>query len=129
MDADKNRLELDELTSKIIACVYTVSNTLGAGFLEKVYENALAFELNIAGLIANQQHAINVNYKNTSVGEYAADIFVNNQVILELKAISGLDNNHQAQCMNYLKATNLQVCLLINFGKPKVEIKRIVNNF
>ena len=129
MDADKNRLELDELTSKIIACVYTVSNTLGAGFLEKVYENALVFELISAGLIVSQQHAIKVNYKNISVGEYTADILVDNLVMLELKAISGLDNNHHAQCMNYLKATNLSICLLINFGKPKVEIKRIVNNF
>ncbi len=129
MNADKNRLELDELTSKIIACVYTVSNSLGTGFLEKVYENALAFELKNAGLIVSQQHAIKVNYKNISVGEYTADILINSQVILELKAISGLDNNHQAQCMNYLKATNLSICLLINFGKAKVEIKRIVNNF
>ena len=129
MDADKNRLELDELTSKIIACVYTVGNTLGSGFLEKVYENALAFELKSAGLIVSQQHAIKVNYKNVSVGEYTADILVNKLVMLELKAISGLDNNHQAQCMNYLKATDLSICLLINFGKAKVEIKRIVNNF
>ena len=121
MDADKNRLELDELTSKIIACVYTVANTIGAGFLEKVYENALALELKKSGLTVQQQSAMQVVYKNVVVGEYSADILVNNHVILELKAISGLDNNHQAQCMNYLKATNLHVCLLINFGKPKVE--------
>ena len=129
MNADKNRLELDELTGKIIACVYTVSNALGAGFLEKVYENALVLELKNIGLIIKQQSPIQVNYKNSVVGEYTADILVNDTVILELKAASGLDNNHQAQCMNYLKATNLTVCLLINFGKPKVEIKRIVNNF
>ena len=129
MNADKNRLELDELTSKIIACIYAVSNTLGNGFLEKVYENALAIELNNAGLFVNQQHAIKVTYKQSVVGEYAADLLVNNKVILELKAITGLDNSHQAQCMNYLKATGITVCLLINFGKAKVEIKRIVNNF
>jgi len=129
MHADKNRLELDEITSKIIACVYTVSNLLGAGFLEKVYENALTIELNSAGLSATQQKAIRVKYKNSIVGEYTADILVNNLIILELKAINSLDNNHQAQCLNYLKATDLKICLLINFGKPKVEIKRIVNHF
>ena len=129
MNADKNRLELDELTGKIIACIYTVSNNLGCGFLEKVYENALVLELKAAGLAVDQQHSIHVNYKNAIVGEYTADILVNHQVILELKAVSGLMPEHQAQCMNYLKATKLSVCLLINFGKPKVEIKRIVNHF
>ena len=129
MNADKNRLELDELTGKIIACNYTVSNNLGCGFLEKVYENALVLELKNAELVISQQHSIHVNYKNAIVGEYVADILVNHQVILELKAVSALMPEHQAQCMNYLKATKLSVCLLINFGKPKVEIKRIVNHF
>ena len=129
MNADKNRLELDELTSKIIACVYTVSNTLGCGFVEKVYENALVLELKNADLTVSQQHAIKVIYKQAIVGDFTADILVSNKIILELKAINGLLPEHQAQCMNYLKATQLQVCFLINFGKPKVDIKRVINGF
>ena len=86
MNADKDRLKLDELTSQIIGCVYAVSNTLGCGFLEKIYQNALLLELNILGLSAKPQHPIAVHYKNTIVGEYFADIVVNNHVILELKA-------------------------------------------
>jgi GxxExxY protein len=97
--------------------------------LEKVYENALVIELQKAGLDCKQQHAIQVLYDGTVVGDFFADILVNNEIILELKAVKALDEIHQAQCMNYLRATNLSVCLLINFGNPKVEIKRIVNHF
>lgn len=129
MNADKDRLKMDELTSQIIGCVYAVSNTLGCGFLEKIYQNALLLELNSLGLSAKPQHPIAVHYKNTIVGEYFADIVVNNHVILELKACQSLTPEHQSQCMNYLKATHLKVCLLINFGRPKVDIKRIVNHF
>jgi len=129
MNADKNRLELDELTSKIIAGVYTVSNYLGAGFLEKVYENALLIELRKNGLAVAQQCNIQIKYDGIIVGDYVADLLVNDQVIVELKTVKSLDSSHQAQCMNYLKATKLSVCLLINFGNPKAEIKRIVNQF
>jgi len=129
MHADKTRLELDDLTSKIIGCAYQVSNTLGSGFVEKVYENALCHELSLVGLSINQQQGLQVFYKNILVGEYIADIIVNDLIILELKAVKALDIIHQAQCMNYLKATNMSVCLLINFGNPKIEIKRIVNQF
>ena len=129
MNTDNDRLVLDELTSAIIACVYNVSNILGNGFLEKIYQNALLVELSAAGLSARSQYPIIVHYKNTVVGEYFADILVNEHVILELKACNTLTPEHQAQCMNYLKATGLKVCLLINFGKSKVEIKRIVNHF
>ena len=129
MNTDNDRLVLDELTSAIIGCVYNVSNILGNGFLEKIYQNALLVELSAAGLSARSQYPIIVHYKNTVVGEYFADILVNDHVILELKACNTLTPEHQAQCMNYLKATGLKVCLLINFGKPKVEIKRIVNHF
>jgi len=129
MHADKDRQVLDELASKIIGCVYAVSNTLGCGFLEKVYQNALLVELKSLGLSTKAQQAIEVHYKNTVVGEYFADILVNEQVILELKACHSLTPEHQSQCMNYLKATHLKVCLLINFGRPKVDTKRILNHF
>jgi len=129
MHADKNKILLDEISQKIIGCAYKVSNSLGSGFVEKVYENALCIELKNAGLEINQQQNLNVLYQNIIVGEYTADIMVNNSIIVELKACKGLDTIHQAQCMNYLKATNLSVCLLINFGNPKVEIRRIVNHF
>jgi GxxExxY protein len=121
--------EMDAITEKIIGCAYTVSNKLGAGFLEKVYENALAHETRKINLRVAQQHSITVKYDGVIVGEYAADLLVEDKVIVELKAVKNLDDVHVAQCLNYLKATGLHVCLLINFGKPKVEVKRIVNNF
>ena len=129
MNTDQRRLELDELTKKVIGCVYAVSNTLGSGFLEKVYENALAIELRKAELNVEQQHRIQVNYEGIAVGEFLADLVVEKSVILELKVAKGLDENHYAQCLNYLKATGFTICLLINFGKPRAEIKRVVNQF
>lgn len=117
------------LTEKIIGCAYRVANVLGPGFLEKVYENALVHELRKSGIEANQQHAVTVYYDGMVAGEYVADLLVGNEILIELKAVKGLDNIHMAQCMNYLKATGLQVCLLINFGTAKIEVKRIVNNF
>jgi GxxExxY protein len=119
--------DLNQLTERIIGCAYQVSNVLGSGFLEKVYENALALELRKHKLVAAQQHSIQVKYEGQSVGEYLADILVNSLVLVEVKAVRKLDEVHMAQCMNYLKATGLRVCLLINFGAPKVEIKRIIH--
>ena len=104
----------------------TVSNTLGIGFLEKVYENALVHELRKAELSIAQQAAISVRYDGVVVGEYAADIVVNDSVILELKVVSALTDIHRAQCLNYLRATGLRLCLLINFGKPRPEIRRLI---
>jgi GxxExxY protein len=129
MDADGRRLELDQITRRIIGCAYSVANELGPGFLEKVYENALAYELRKAGLSVTQQAPITVYYDNVVVGEYVADLFVNGCVLVELKAVKALDEIHVAQCLNYLKATGYRVCLLINFGAPKVELKRVVRNF
>jgi GxxExxY protein len=129
MNADKRRLELDEITRKVIGCVYTVSNVLGAGFLEKVYENALAHEIQKAGLIVDQQHEIEVFYDGIMVGEYVADLFVNGCVLVELKAVKDLDDVHVAQCLNYLKATGFTVCLLVNFGNLRADVKRIVRDF
>jgi len=129
MDADTRRLELDEITKNIIRCTHIVSNTLGCGYVEKVYENALAIELRRAGLELKQQHPIKVRYGSAIVGDFLADLLVDDSVILELKAVKALDEIHFAQCLNYLKATGLTICLLVNFGKPKVDIKRIVLNF
>ena len=102
---------------------------MGSGFLEKVYENALTLELRKNGLKVKQQHGIQIRYDGVVVGEFAADLLVEDKVIIELKATKALDDIHMAQCLNYLKATDLSVCLLINFGKPKAEIRRIVSNF
>ena len=129
MDADKRRSDMDELSRTIIGCAYTVSNALGHGFLEKVYENALTHELRKAGLIASQQQAINVTYDGVVVGEYFADILVNNCVIIELKTVKALDDAHVAQCLNYLRGTGLTLCLLLNFATTRVQVKRVVHEF
>jgi len=125
MDADTRRL--NEITETIIGCAYRVGNTLGSGFLEKVYENALRIELTKAGLSVYQQHPITVMYDGQDVGEYFADLLVEDSVIIEMKSVKKIDDIHVAQCLNYLKATRLKICLLINFGSPTVEIRRIVN--
>ena len=129
MDTDKEREKLDRLTERIIGCAYEVSNTLGCGFLEKVYENALAIELRRAGLRLEQQKPIQVRYKGELVGEYILDLLVEGVVIIEVKALDALDNAHSAQCLNYLKATENRVCLLFNFGQPKVQLRRFVRDF
>jgi len=116
--------ELNALTEKIIGCAFQVSNTLGSGFLEKVYENALAIELRKGGLDVMQQAPVKVFYEGVIVGEYFADILVSSAVIVELKAVSQISDLFAAQCLNYLKATGLPICLLLNFGKPRLEIKR-----
>ena len=129
MDPDELRSQTNQLTEKIINCVYRVSNTLGGGFLEKVYENALAIEMRQNGLKVTQQHPIKVYYNDNLVGDFIADLLVDDRVIVEIKAGKALDEAHSAQCMNYLKATGIKVCLLINCGRPRVDIKRIVLDF
>ncbi len=118
---------LNIISEKIIGCAFKVSNTLGSGFLEKVYQNALIIELKENGLNAEKEKPITIYYKDKIVGEYNADILVNNQIIIETKAIKTLNEVHQAQLLNYLKATELKLGLLINFGTPKIQIKRMVN--
>ena len=115
----------EELTNKIICAFYNVYNSLGHGFLEKVYENALAIELKRFDLTVIQQESVKVYYGDLPVGDYFADIVVNGLVILELKSAECLRNEHFAQLTNYLKATNKEVGLLMNFGR-KPEFKRIV---
>ena len=113
------------MTDKIISAFYKVYNTLGYGFLEKVYENALAFELKQEGLKVFQQKNIKVYYQKQAVGDYFADIIVNESVIMEIKAAEGLREEHKAQLINYLKATDKEIGLLLNFGK-KAEFKRVI---
>jgi GxxExxY protein len=127
MDANSRRL--DEISNRVIGAALTVSNTLGVGFLEKVYENALAHELRKAGLAVEQQKVIQVEYDGVIVGDYVADILVEGDLLVELKAVKALDEIHMAQCMNYLKATGRRLCMLLNFGNTKLQIKRVVRNF
>jgi GxxExxY protein len=124
-----NAMNADKLTELVIGAAFEISNTLGAGFLEKVYERALLKELIIRGIRAKTQTSIRVNYKGTCVGEYFADLIVEDELVVELKCAERLGNEHIAQCLNYLKASKLHVCLLMNFQNPKVEWKRIVSNF
>ena len=121
--------DINLITKEIIGKSFKVSNTLGNGFLEKVYQNALSYELTKSGLNVKQQYPLEVFYEDKVVGEYFADLLVENKIILELKAIKALDDIHLAQILNYLKACDMNFGLLINFGTPRVEIKRVVNNF
>ncbi len=124
---DTNETRINELSNRVIGCALAVAGTLGSGFVEKVYENALAHELRKTGIAVAQQHGIAVTYEGIIVGEYTTDLLVEDALHIELKAVKGLDNIHFAQCLNYLKATGLRLCLLLNFGKPRLEIKRVVN--
>ena len=117
---------LDALSNQIIGCAFTVANTLGSGFLEKIYENALAIELRSAGLTVVQQFGITVTYRDTIVGEYLADLLVEDAILIELKTVRALERAHHAQCLNYLRATGRHLCLLMNFGLPRLEFRRIV---
>ena len=121
MNTDKN-----QITEKVIGCAYKVGNALGCGFLEKCYENALAHELRKAGLSVQQQVPLDVLYDGIIVGQYVADLIVEGCVLIKLKAIKACDEVHAAQCINYLAATGLPICLLINFSK-RVEVKRFLN--
>lgn len=120
---------MDQITRQIIRAAYEVSNTLGSGFLEKVYENALAHELRQSGLHVEQQQPVKVYYDDVVVGDYYADLVVDGKVIVELKAAKGIDDVHLAQCINYLVATGFKLGLILNFGMPRVQIKRVVNNY
>jgi GxxExxY protein len=112
-----------ELTKKIIGCAFTVHNTLGAGFLEKVYEQALMLELRVSGLVVESQVPLSVIYRDQIVGEYFADLIVEEKVICELKAVDVLKKAHEVQLVNYLVATGLDVGVVINFG-DSVTVRR-----
>jgi len=116
-------LKHKDLTDIIINAFYVTYNALGNGFLEKVYRNALVHELRKRGFIVEQEVAIKVYYDNVVVGDYFADLIVNNLIILEIKAVDSIAPQHEAQLTNYLKATNMEVGLVLNFG-PKPQISR-----
>ncbi len=114
---------VDEITRQIIGSAFRVHNGLGSGFLEKVYENALYIELKEAGFKVLQQHPVPVYYRNRMVGDYFADLLVDDQIVVEIKAVGNLAPIHEVQLVNYLAGTNLDTGLLINFGSS-VEVKR-----
>ena len=119
-----------DLTDKIIRAFFNVYNTLGFGFLEKVYENAMMIELKSLGLYCEKQTPINVHYRDARIGEYFADIVVEDKVIIELKAAESLCEEHEAQLLNYLKATEIEAGLLLNFGKtPQIKRKIFENAY
>ena len=123
-DAQDKALQHEEVTKAIIGCAFEVINELGAGFLESVYEKALLLALRQKGMSATAQHPVRVMFRNECVGDFYADIFVEGKVIVELKAVKSVTPEHQAQIINYLNATGIEVGLLINFGNPKLEYKR-----
>jgi len=123
MNTDETDTALNALTERIIGCCYTVHNKLGCGFLEKIYRNSLELELRPVGLSVIPEHPLNVTYREQVVGQYFADLIVEGRVIIEIKAVKALDEVHCAQCINYLSATGLEICLLVNFGR-RVEVKR-----
>ena len=121
-----NERESDNLVKEVVGALYEVSNVLGCGFLEKVYERALVRELGARGLRVQSQVVFPVLYKGHNVGDYVADMLVEECLIVELKCADRLSNEHMAQCINYLRASTIELALLVNFQKPRVEWKRII---
>jgi len=119
-------MENKNITQKIIGCAYKVYNTLGFGYLESVYEKSLLIELRNSGLQAQSQVPVKVRYQGVIVGDFYADILVNDEIIIELKSIKKLSKIHEAQLVNYLVATGKDIGLLINFSQEQVEVKRKV---
>jgi GxxExxY protein len=128
MKQGEERAALEALVENVIGAAYEVSNVLGAGFVEKVYERALLQELRLRGVPAATQTPFSVEYKGKPVGVYTADIVVQDQLLVEVKCVDSFSNEHLAQCINYLKASGLELALLINFRRPKVEWRRVVYN-
>lgn len=116
-----------DISKIIVDSAYEVHKILGSGYLEKVYENALIKELESRNIKCEQQVPLEVYYKDDIVGNYIADIIVDKEIILEIKAIEALDKKHFAQLLNYLKATRKKLGFVINFGTPRIQIKRIIN--
>jgi GxxExxY protein len=125
MDTDAHGSESD-LTEAVIGSAFEVANVVGTGFLEKLYERALIRELALRGISAKAQTSFSVCYKGQYVGEYVADLVVEEELMVELKCVDRFANEHLAQCINYLKASGLRVALLINFQKPRVQWKRVL---
>lgn len=126
MNADERRYE--DVTAKVIAAIIAVSNELGVGFLERVYRNALFVELTRMGLKVEQERKLVVRYRGVVVGDYFADLLVDDSVLLEIKHASGIDDTHVAQTLNYLKITGLTLALIVNFGRTKAEWRRVIRS-
>jgi GxxExxY protein len=122
-----DEIAIDRISDCVIGCAFGVMNKLECGFLENVYENALAHHFRKAGLSIARQYGIKVRYDDIVVGEYTAGLLVEGAVVVELKAVKTLDSVHTAQCIDYLKASGLQLCPLLNFGQPRVEVHRVAN--
>ena len=120
----QNESDISDVIHEVIGCAYKVHNTLGFGFLESVYEKSLMIELTQKGISASAQSSIKVQYEGTTVGDFTADILIENRLILELKSITRLAPAHEIQLVNYLTATGIENGLLINFGPEKVDVKR-----
>lgn len=127
-DKQAERLKYSDITQSVIGCAFEVSNELGAGFLESVYERALLLALVQQGLSVQSQHPIRVMFRGHSVGDFYADLLVEGKVIVELKAVKAIAPEHQAQIINYLNATGIEVGLLINFGNPRLEYRRFTRS-
>jgi GxxExxY protein len=123
---NKDKPIIERITDKIIACAFEVNKILGYGFNDKVYERALIYELSRQGLSFESQYPLNVYYKGIIVGEFFTDILVENLILVEVEAIETLTDNNENKCLNYLKSSEFNVCLLLNFGKLELEIKHII---
>ena len=122
------RAALEALVEQVIGAAYEVSNVLGAGFLEKIYERALIEELGLRGIRVKAQAPFPVAYKGKHIGTYSADLLVEDCLLVEVKCVDGFSNEHLAQCINYVKASGLHLALLINFRRPRVEWRRVVHD-
>jgi GxxExxY protein len=129
MNVPLNRTELNQLSGTVIGAAQRVSSTLGFGFLEKVYENALCLELRKRGIEVFQQFPLQVRYDGVVVGDYVPDLIVEGSLIVEIKAIVSIEKVHRQQCLNYLRASNLKLGLLLNFAHARLEIGRVVFGF
>jgi len=127
-DQQDERLKYSDITQSVIGCAFEVINELGAGFLESVYEKALLLALVQKGLSVQSQHPIRVMFRGHGVGDFYADLLVEGKVIVELKAVKAIAPEHQAQIINYLNATGIEVGLLINFGNPRLEYRRFTRS-
>ncbi|SPF31225.1 conserved hypothetical protein [Syntrophobacter sp. SbD1] len=125
-DGKLTEQKLDDITASIIGAAFEVSNTLGHGFFEVIYRKALVHELSIRGLSVEEEFQFDVMYKWTTLGRYLCDLLVDKSTVVELKAIERLNPSHVGQLLNYLKAGGLRVGLLLNFGRPRLEYKRVV---
>ena len=125
----KTKNEYNKLTEKIIGIAIDIHKCLGPGFIERIYEKAFAFELEKRKVNFENQKVIQINYKETKLGSQRIDFLIEDEIIIELKAVSGLNDIHLAQMLSYLKTIDKRVGLILNFAKPKLEIKRVVNDF